>query len=852
MADIETPPPDPDGRSEPGVRDADVGLPKIGELVARGLEVLDTDGEEGFERFCAEHPDDGEAITRHVRALAGTGLVGGGRRFGHYRVLRPLGRGGMGVVSLAEDTRLGRLVALKALPSQLVQSDRAMERFRREARAVAGLRHPCIVPVYDVGEDDGQPFFTMEFVDGRTLDAVVAELRGLERPTEQLDSRDLGRAAFADDVAGDDAADAPSLPRAWGRAYVPAICRLVLDVADALEHAHRHGIVHRDVKPSNVLVGRDGRAQLFDFGLARSDTAEALTLTGDFTGTPYYVSPEQASGGQVDARSDVFSLGVTLYELLTLTRPFEGRTNHEVFKRIHGSEPVAPRRRNPAIPRDLETICLTALEKDPARRYPSAADMAADLLRFLDHRPLRAKPVGPVERAWRWARRNKAAASAIALGAVVLIATPVGLYLHGRALGEANDELAATVTSLERANRINTSVHRFLLDVFGAADPLRGSADVTVAEKLDDASALAAVEFADEPEVEAALRQLLGHSFEGLGRYDEALFEYERVLELRRELVSGDSPELRAALSDVGVVLARTGRLHDARARFVEALEIAERLGDALGDDERADAHFNLATLAFQTDDDDEASEHAVASRVLRASWLESVDDDARADALDDLAASHVLLGNLARRQLDDDEAERHYRAALDLLADAAPDAVRASIARSELASLYGAAGRWEDADALYAEALDASIARRGEAHGATAALRVDRAETLLALRRLDEALEHLTAAQDYHGRDGARAMRIRATVLAELGRLDEAADAAAVGMLRTTVAMDLGSFADVDATLALADIAARAGRRDTAITWLEGAAARAARVHGDEHWTVRACRERIEALREG
>lgn len=850
MTDIETSSSDPGSPDDDGLPD----LPPVGELVAQGLELLELRGEESFEEFCRGQTEHGDEVRRAVHALAGTGLVGGGRRFGHHRVLRPLGRGGMGVVYLAEDTRLSRIVALKALPSQLVGSERALERFRREARAVAGLRHPCIVPVHDVGEDGGQPYFTMEYVDGRTLDAVISALRGLGRPAERLASVDLARAAFTSRSDGAPAGSDVTVPRAWGRAYVQAICRLVLDVADALEHAHAHGIVHRDVKPSNVLVGRDGRAQLFDFGLARSELATPLTQTGDFTGTPYYVSPEQAAAGEIDARSDVFSLGVTLYELLTLTRPFEGRTNHEVFTAIHRAEPVALRRRNPAVPRDLETICLTALEKDPARRYPSAAALAADLLRFLDYRPVHVKPVGRAERVRRWARRNPGAATAAGLALFVLLALPVGLYLHGRALGRANDDLAASNASLERANRINTAALTFLVDVFGAADPSRGSADVTVAETLDDASARAGVEFADEPEVEAALRTLLGHSYEGIGRFARAAREYERALELRREVDDGDSIELRAALSDVGVVFARLGRLDDARAVLDEAREVAERLGDALPVSDRADGHFNVASLAYRAGDDARAEDHARAALELRRERLDAVDDGPRGEAAEDVAAVHVLLGNLARRRLDEQAAEGHYRRALERLEAERPDAVRTAIARSELASLYEDAGRWDEAEALFAAALDASVARRGTTHPATAGLRVDHARTLVALGEPARALDELSTAEAALPPDDdaawARLQRTRASALADLDRLDEAADAAADALPRARASSPPGSFADVDAVLALADIATRAGRRDDAIGWLDDAADRAASANGEQHWTVAACRERADALR--
>ncbi len=874
MVDIETPP--SDGADDPGRIDGDgdgLGLTPLGLLIAEGLERLDADGDEAFEDFCREHPEHADEIVANVRVLVGTGLAGSGRRLGHYRILRPLGRGGMGVVYLAEDTRLSRVVALKALPSQLVQSERALERFRRETRAVASLRHPCIVPVYDVGEDDGQPYFTMEFVEGRTLDAVIASLRGLEISADKLDSTDLGRATFLAAVeresdeplpkTADDDVPVVTLPREWGRAYVQAICRLVLDVADALEHAHRHGIVHRDVKPSNILVSQDGRAQLFDFGLAHTESNSSLTMTGDFTGTPYYVSPEQAHGDETDARTDVYSLGVTLYELLTLTRPFEGRTNHEVFKRIHGNEPASPRKRNPSVPRDLETICLTALEKDPARRYPSAAEMAADLLRFLDYQPLHVRPVGTLTRVGRWMRRNPAAATAAALALFVVLATPIALAIHNRVLGHAHDQLATSYDTLAKADRINTIVNRFLLDIFRSADPSVRGANVTVAEMLDEASTMATEKFADEPEVEVALRKALGHSYEGLGRFDAALAEYERVLELRRAEHASDHRDVCAALGDVGVVLARRGRDAEAREMLDAALAMAERLGADIAGHEHADALFNLAMLDYSLGEGEAAEVSAAAALGLREAWLEhfersagDVDPEQALRAREDVASSRVLLGNLARQRRLYDVAEEHYRAALDVLGERLSTSVRTAAARSELAALYLGTEQGDKAVALFEEALEASRARRGAEHVATLNLQIDLARALWSVGRLDEALVVIETVSDTLATRGGdalagRALLQHAHVLFELGDARAAAARALAAHGRLSRAHPAASFTVIDATVALADMLSAAEREDEAIAVLEALEPDVRRAYGAGHWTVTACLTRMVALYE-
>lgn len=345
------------------------------------------------------------------------------RRFGDYELLEEIAHGGMGVVYRARQVKLNRVVALKMLLLGQFSSDQAIRRFQREAQAAAALRHPGIVGVHDVGEVDGQHYFTMELVEGRTLASLLQP--------------------------------GPLPPR--------SAARYLRGVAEAIAHAHASGIVHRDLKPSNILIDPFDTPRITDFGLARRlDGSGDITLTGQIAGSPNYLAPEMLSAparsdpGALEPEasryaevhsplSDVFALGAVLYECLTGRPPFLGTTIEETLLRVRDSEPVAPRVQNPRLPRDLETICLKCLEKDPRRRYASARELAEELRRHLGGHAILARPITATGRVWRWSRRKPALAS-LAFGLVVITATGLGgiLWQWSRAETEARraDRLA--------------------------------------------------------------------------------------------------------------------------------------------------------------------------------------------------------------------------------------------------------------------------------------------------------------------------------------------------------------------------------------------------------------------------
>ncbi len=380
-----------------------------------------------------------------------------GSRLADFEVLGELGRGGMGVVYRARQISLDRDVALKVLPHFARHGRSAVERFRQEAQAAARLNHANVVPIYAQGEHEGHYFYAMKLVRGDSLDGVIQSKPQLLSSThaatsstalggfswrlgprttkiESETSKQTGLPGKASDPGAVEgrAPDAP--PPARTGADYRHIASLLAGVADGLAHAHAEGVVHRDIKPHNLILGEDHRLYITDFGLARLADQPHLTLSGEVMGTPSYLSPEQTRGevGSIDHRTDIYSLGVTLYEMITGQRPFDGESREQIIRAVCEQEPTRPRQIVADIPRDLETICLRAMNKEPAGRFSSAKALAEDLRRFSDGRPILSRRVTSPERAVKWVRRHKAISLATAALLAMIIAT-MGWFMSAAA-----------------------------------------------------------------------------------------------------------------------------------------------------------------------------------------------------------------------------------------------------------------------------------------------------------------------------------------------------------------------------------------------------------------------------------
>jgi tetratricopeptide (TPR) repeat protein len=563
-----------------------------------------------------------------------------------FEVFEEIGRGGMGVVFRARQKSLARVVAVKVLALRTVAGTQELQRFRTEARLAAGLVHPNIVQIHAVGESDGRPFLCLEYVAGGSL---------------------AGRLARA------------TLPPAEAAALIETL-------AHAIHHAHGKGVIHRDLKPANVLLTEDGTPKITDFGLARQMGSQGDTHSGAVVGTPSYMAPEQAAGKvrTVAQPADIYALGAILYEALTGRPPFKGATMLETIQQVQEQDPVPPRRTHPGIPRDLETICLKCLEKEPPARYASAGELAEDLRRFRAGEPIRARPARIGTRLAKWARRRPAVAIMSVVTAAAVLALLVGGWWSNlrlrNALAVAQRNQARAETNLDKAF---AAVDRMLTQV--AEERLANVPEMEEVRRqlLTDAVAVCEGLLAQEENAEprarrvaAQARHRLGRIYDLLGQPEEAQKQFRLALVVQEDLAAAD-PDDPALQNDVAEnyfaqahLLSSLGRKSEAEPLVRHAVELWDRIApvDPRYRNSLAAGYLQLGSLLQAVGRSPEAEglfEQAVAVRARL--WDEAPDDRERALNLA-LAKYHhgTLLHELGRGG----QAREAYRAALKVVED--------------------------------------------------------------------------------------------------------------------------------------------------------------------------------------
>jgi serine/threonine protein kinase/Tfp pilus assembly protein PilF len=608
----------------------------------------------------ARHPDIAELLQKCFDSLAfvqsaGAQLepIGGGvddsfsaepgsasRVLGDFRIIREVGRGGMGIVYEAEQLSLGRRVALKVLPFAAVMDSKRLQRFKNEAMAAAHLDHPNIVHVYFVGSERGVHFYAMQFIEGNTLAELITELQRTEQTARESASEtrkkpQLAASEIAESLNPTCAVATLSTERSSRpKEFFCTLAKLGKQAADAIDHAHQVGIIHRDVKPSNLLLDLRGNLWVTDFGLARilcpssldGDRSDGrdLTMTGDVIGTLRYMSPEQALAKRivVDHRTDIYSLGVTLYELLTLRPAFCGHDRQEILRQIVSDDPQPPRKSNPSIPVDLETIVLKACAKNPSDRYATARELAKDLDRFLREEPIWATRPTLAQRVHKWSRRHQrlmrvgiAAALLAAVGCAVSAAL---IWREQKRTSEetvrARNAESHAELEAENANRAAADAQAVLAffeqKVLAAARPRRENGglgvDVSIRAAIDAAEPQIELAFKDRPLVEASIRHALGDTYLGLGEVELAVRQHERSWALRLDQLGPDHLDTLTSMHGLSVAYEAAGKLEQALGVAEEALE---RRQAKLGPDhpDALNSMLQLCNLLHRTGKLDEA-----------------------------------------------------------------------------------------------------------------------------------------------------------------------------------------------------------------------------------------------------
>lgn len=563
-------------------------------------------------------------------------------RVGEYDILDKIGHGGMGLVLKARSRRLKRIVALKLIKVGQLAEEQEVARFMVEARAAAHLEHPNIVGVYDVGEHAGSPFFTMEYVEGQSLHKLISE-----RPLQPQ------RAAI-----------------------------IIRKLALAVDYAHEAGILHRDLKPQNILLDKYEEPKITDFGLATNAQENSqLTATGTVLGTPSYMPPEQARGkhDEMGKWSDVYSLGATLYETLVGRPPFTAATLGETLQQVMTVDPVSPRRLNPAIPRDIETICLKCLEKPPARRYQTAGELAEELQRFLEDRPILARPTSRTEKFVRWCRRNPVVAGAIAAVSLAAVFAIISLWIGRNQAIEGEKRATAALkeadeTFEDQFGMIDRLMLRISDELLNQPGMQEVRADILSKAQSSYEQLLTKLEKNQRvPEQIAMVRYRIGQTKQYLNSPEEALSLYEAASASLQQLQERD-PSNPSLLKNLSVVHTQTGQLHWQQRRFQPAkastragLALRKRLVDMEPDNIEsgqllANSEMNLGMIEEELGNPAEAATQYRSSETRRTELLKRVPTNS--GLLRDQAKGLANLGLFNARQGKLNDAEQYFERA--------------------------------------------------------------------------------------------------------------------------------------------------------------------------------------------
>ena len=648
------------------------------------------------------------------------------QQVGPYKILKELGRGGQGVVFLAEDTRLGRRVALKVLTSWSQASPKMIARFQREAAIASRLDHPGICTVYETGMADGAPFMAMRFVEGISLAGKVRVAARADLPPDSS-FMDLEHDT-EEHVHKEEVTSGPTAGFSTGlhgtQTAIAEIVRLLEKTARALHVAHDAGVIHRDIKPANIMITSGSEPVILDFGLARDIEGEdqTLTQTGDIFGTPAYMSPEQLLGkrASVDRRADVWSLGVTLFECLALRHPFHGATRDALYQTILHKDPLDVRSLNPAVSKDLRVIIETAMEKDKDRRYQTALGFAEDLQRFRELKPIHAKPIAPMTRAVRWAQRNTAVAVLASALFLILSASLVWMIQKNSELSSKSREverqslltdgaLEQAQEALLRAERVKDFLNN---DLLGQVSPRTGDKDAKIRDVLDRASLRIQDRFVDAPLTESDIRHTIGRTYGDLGEYEKALVHLDRAHALSLEHRGEEHPATISCLNGLGGIYTLTRDFEKAEPVLERALRTCRAIW---GEDHRDSIAIRSNLALLYTFQGRTAESESLYKELLETSRRLNGDEDyATLTIMSNLALLYSEIGRL-------DDAVHILTELLPTLRSTVgeehPDTI---VVLSNLAQIHNDRGRVELAEKLLHESLETHQRVLGAEHPIT------------------------------------------------------------------------------------------------------------------------------------